>query len=70
MKAETNSFLCSADICTASIIACNDEPASDKRGALDHTKRHVSAFIQRDPTGATAMSHMGIERGFRYIALG
>lgn len=69
MKAETNPLLCSADLCTDSIIACNDEPASDNRGTLDHTKRHVSAFIQRDPTGATAMSHMGIERGLYYDSL-
>lgn len=53
MKAEKNSLSCSANLCTDIIIDFNDEPASYKRGALDHTKRHVSAFVQRDSTGAT-----------------
>lgn len=43
IKAGTGSPSCSADLCADGIIDCDDEPASDKRGALDHTRRHVFA---------------------------
>ena len=80
-KVETNFLSCSADLCTDGIIDCNDEPVSDKRGALDRNKRHLSAVVQRDPTGVTAaagtsstfparaMSDMGIERVLRHDSL-
>ena len=53
IKVETNFLSCSADLCTDGIFDCNDEPVSDKRGALDRNKRHLSAVVQRDPTGVT-----------------
>lgn len=81
IKADIKSLSCNADICTDGITDYNDQPTSDKRDALDRKKSHLSAFVQRDPTGGTGatgtsstllvreMSDMGIERVFRYNSL-
>lgn len=41
IKSGSGSPSCSADLCDDRVINCDDEPASNKRGALDHTRRHA-----------------------------